>query len=75
MKTNYLPNPRANTDMPGRSSQSTPLQYVGVAVALLAVVGYTVFGWRFGEPNGIAPFAIGVAVAIFAVGWTAYQKL
>lgn len=59
--------------MPGRPSQSTPLQYVGVIVALIAIVGYTMFGWRFGGDSDIVPFAIGVAVATLAVVWTLYQ--
>ena len=60
--------------MPGRSSKSKPLQYIGIAVALTAIVGYTVFGWRFGETGGTIPFAVGAVVAIFAVGWTLYQR-
>lgn len=60
--------------MPGRPSRSKPLQYLGAVVALLAIVGYTVFGWRFGETDSIAPFAIGVVIAVFAVGWTLYQR-
>jgi len=59
--------------MPGRPSQSTPLHYVGAVVALIAVVGYTVFGWRFGESGGIVPFAIGAIIAIFVVVWTLYR--
>jgi hypothetical protein len=61
--------------MPGRSSQAKPLRYIGIAVALLAIVGYTVFGWRFGETGGTIPFAVGAAVATFAVGWTLSQRL
>lgn len=61
-------------DMPGRS-QSTALQYVGALVALVALVGYVVFGWRFGETDGTLPLAIGVACAIIAVGWTLYRRL
>jgi hypothetical protein len=61
--------------MPGRSSRSTALRYVGIATALLALVGYTVLGWRFDGSGGTTPFAIGAAVAVFAVGWTLYQRL
>jgi len=61
--------------MPGRSSQSKPLQYIGIAAALLGIVGYTLLGWRFGETNGTTSFAVGAAVAVFAVGWTLYQRL
>lgn len=59
--------------MPGRASRSKPLQYMGVAVALIAIVGYTVFGWRYGETGEIIPFAVGAVVATLAVGWTLYQ--
>lgn len=61
--------------MPGRSSQSTLLQYVGIAAAIVAVVGYVVFGSRFGEADGVTPSVIGAAVAVFAVGWTVYQNV
>lgn len=61
--------------MPGRSSASKPLQYVGVLVALIALVGYSVFGWRFGEANGVLPLTIGILGAVIAVGWTLSQRL
>ncbi|MFC7132686.1 hypothetical protein ACFQJ3_06005 [Salinibaculum sp. GCM10025337] len=68
-------NPRQASNLPGRPSQSKPLQYVGVVVALLAIVGDTVSDWRFGETDGIIPFVVGVGIAIFAVGWTLYQQI
>lgn len=61
--------------MPGRPSQSKPLQYIGVLVAIIALVGYVVFGWRFGEADGVLPLAIGIVCVIIAVGWTLYQRL
>lgn len=61
--------------MPGRPSQSKPLQYIGALVALIAIVGYVGFYWRFGENGGIIPFAIGVSCVILAGGWTLYQRL
>ena len=61
--------------MPGRPSQSKPLQYIGALVALIAIVGYVVFGWRFGETDGILPLAIGIICVILAVGSTLYQRL
>jgi hypothetical protein len=60
--------------MPGRPSQSKPLQYAGAVVALVAIAGHVVFGWRFGETGGITPFVIGAVVAAIAVGWTLYQQ-
>lgn len=60
--------------MPGRASDSKLGQYVGAAVALVAVVGYVVFDWRFGDPVSPAPVAIGVACALAAVGWTVYRR-
>jgi drug/metabolite transporter (DMT)-like permease len=60
--------------MPGRSSDSNALQYVGAVVALVAVVGYAFFGWQFGETNSITPLAIGVVCAVAAVSWTLYSR-
>lgn len=61
--------------MPGRPSQSRPRQYIGALVALIALVGYVVFDWRFGGTDGIVPFAIGTVCVIIAVGWTLYQRV
>lgn len=59
--------------MPGKRSNSKVMQYLGILVAGIAVFGYFVFDWRFGEPNGLTPFTIGAVVAIFAVGFSLYQ--
>ena len=58
--------------MPGKPSQSRPLQYVGALVAAVAVVGTVAFGWEFGGTDPV-PVALGVAVAAVAVGATAYR--
>lgn len=55
--------------MPGRASESSMMWYVGAAVAIVAVVGYVVFGWRFGSADGLVPTALGVACAVAAVVW------
>jgi len=56
--------------MPGKSSDSRALQLIGLAVALVAVVGTTVLGWEFGQSDSTAPLAIAaVCVAIVAVNW------
>ncbi|WP_154018264.1 multidrug transporter [Halolamina sediminis] len=56
--------------MPGKSSDSRALQLIGLAVAAVAVVGTTVFGWEFGQPDSAAPLAIAaVCVAIVAINW------
>ncbi|SDY85547.1 hypothetical protein SAMN05216564_11212 [Halopenitus persicus] len=61
--------------MPGRPSQAKPLQYIGALVALIALVGYVVFDWRFGETNGVLPLVIGIVCVVIAVGWKLYQRL
>lgn len=61
--------------MPGRPSQSPPLQYIGALVAFIAMVGYVAFDWRFGETDGVLPLALGIVCALIAVGWTLYQRL
>ncbi|MFD1567777.1 multidrug transporter [Halolamina litorea] len=53
--------------MPGRSSDSPVSFAVGLAVAAIALVGTTLFGWEFGVPNGPVPVVIGVACAVAAV--------
>ena len=58
--------------MPGRSSPSGPLQYLG---AVVAVVGYAVFGWRFGETESAIPLVVGGLCAAVVIGWTLYQRL
>lgn len=59
--------------MPGRSSQSTGVQLIGALVAAIAIVGYVVFDWRFGGAEDSLPYAIGLGVAILAVGLTLYR--
>jgi len=61
--------------MPGRSSQSALLRYVGVIAAIVAIVGSAQFDWQFGAPTGSVPFALGVAAALLAVGWTLYRRV
>lgn len=51
------------------------LQIVGVIAAIIGVVGYAVFGWRFGESDGILPFALGAVFGGVAIVWTLYQRL
>lgn len=58
--------------MPGRSSQSTIVQAIGALVALVAVVGYVVFDWRFGSGD-VGPLLMGVGAAILAIGLTVYR--
>lgn len=71
----YLPGRDRTGSMPGRTSQSRLLQYVGVAAALVAVVGFVVFGWRFGgESDGATPLVVGAVCAAVALGWTIYRR-
>lgn len=60
--------------MPGRASSSSALQYVGALAAVVGVVGYGVFGWRFGETGGVVPLALGVICAGVAVVWGLYRR-
>lgn len=61
-------------DMPGRASSSKSLQYIGLLVAAVAVIGYVVFGWRFGETDSVIPFMLGAVCVVIAVGWELYQR-
>ncbi|MFB6074442.1 MAG: multidrug transporter [Haloarculaceae archaeon] len=53
--------------MPGRASNSRPLQYVGLAVFAIAVVGTVALGWDFGERDTV-PLVLGALVAGLAIG-------
>lgn len=56
-----------------RNSQRLTL--VALAFAVVGVVGYTVFGWRFGgDSSPIALVLAGLAVAL-AVGSELYDRL
>lgn len=61
--------------MPGRSSDSTVVQYIGAFVALVAIIGYLAFDWQFGSADGIVPYVVGLGCVIVAIGWTIYQRL
>lgn len=62
--------------MPGTGrSESGAIRTVGAAVAVIAVVGYLVFGWSFGGYANSTPAVIGAIVAVSAVGWTLYRRV
>jgi hypothetical protein len=62
--------------MPGTGrSRSAAVSAIGAIVALVAVVGYLVFGWSFGGSGDTVPTAIGIIVAVTAVGWTLYSRV
>jgi hypothetical protein len=39
------------------------------------VIGYVVFGWRFGETDSTIAFALGVICVSIAVGWELYRRV
>ena len=55
--------------IPGRSGRFT---WIAVLVAVVAVIGYTVFGWRFSD-GASNPIAFGIALV--AVGIAAIATL
>ena len=61
--------------MPGRANESPSLQLVAAAIALVAVVGYVVFGWRFGGESNTLSTALAVVAVAIAIGATAYRRL
>jgi hydrogenase/urease accessory protein HupE len=60
--------------MVGRESRHNLTTVVAILAAAFGLVGYVVFGWRFGDSNGPLPFFLGIGVAVFAIGWTLYQR-
>lgn len=61
--------------MPGRANESPSLQLVAAAIALVAVVGYVAFGWRFGGDSSTMSTALAVVAVAIAIGATAYRRL
>jgi len=53
--------------VPGRSSGSGIAVYIGVLAGIIGLVGYAVFGWRFGLSNGVLPAALGIAFVVIAI--------
>jgi hypothetical protein len=62
--------------MPGTGrSDSAAVRAIGAIVALVAVVGYLVLGWSFDGSANVTPTAIGIGIAVLAVGWTLYSRV
>lgn len=51
------------------------LRALGVLAAIVGLIGYAVFGWRFGGSNGTLPFILGILFAGIAIVWTLYHRL
>jgi hypothetical protein len=59
--------------MPGAGRSNSPaVRIVGAIVALVAVVGYLVFGWSWG-PGDAIPRMIGTVVAVSVIAWSFYR--
>lgn len=62
--------------MPGPDASDSNLgALVGALAAVVGLVGYVAFGWRFGDASGAVPQGVGVAVALFAVLVVLYGRL
>lgn len=59
--------------MPGRSQAARGAVLVGLAAAVVGLVGYAVFGWRFGDGGNTVPSALGIFVAAIAIVVTVYR--
>jgi len=59
--------------MRGMLFQSKLSRIVGVAAALVGVIGHAVFGWRFGGGGSDLSRALGAVVAVFAILWLVYR--
>ncbi|PSP78491.1 hypothetical protein BRC81_08085 [Halobacteriales archaeon QS_1_68_20] len=56
-------------------SQPKWMQYLGAVVALVGVVGYVFFGWRFDSSVESLPSMVGAVVAVLVVAWLLYSRL
>jgi hypothetical protein len=68
-----LPSHEHSFGVPGRSSRSKYLQYVGIVAAFVAIVGSVAPGWEFGGTDHAAPLVLGGACAIVAAGWALHR--
>ncbi len=59
--------------MPGRSQAARGAFLVGLAAAVVGLVGYVVFGWRFGDGGNGVSTGLGVLVAALAIAVTLYR--
>lgn len=50
-------------------------RFLGLVAAVVGVVGYVAFGWRFGDGgSGGLPFALGIAFCVVAAGLTLFRR-
>lgn len=61
--------------MPWRASSSKGRQYIAALVAFVAVIGYVVFDWRFGETDSVVPLVLGAICVVTAVERELYQRV
>jgi hypothetical protein len=62
--------------MPGAGrSESPAVSAIGALVGLIAVVGYLISGWSFSGSESSIPTALGITVAVVAIGWTLYSRV
>jgi CHASE2 domain-containing sensor protein len=63
----------SQSDMPGGGRSDSPaVRIIGAIMALIAVVGYLIFGWSWGAGDAI-PTTIGTVVAVSIIGWSFYK--
>jgi hypothetical protein len=60
----------------GRSvfDDSNPLPIVGLLFATVGLVGYVVFGWRFGGDSTTAANVLALAAVAVAIGATLWRR-
>lgn len=60
--------------MPGRASESRPLRIAGLLTFVIGLVGYAIFGWRFGGDADPVSTVLGVVFAAAAIAWTVWNR-
>lgn len=61
--------------MPNVIDSSRPLPLVGAVAAVVAVIGYVAFGWRFGGDTSPVAVAIALVAVALAVGSSVWNRL
>lgn len=55
-------------------NNSRPLPLVGALFAVVGIVGYVVFGWRFGGDSSTVANALAIVAVLIAIGATVWRR-
>ena len=61
--------------MPGAGqSDSKGMQYIGLLVFVVALMGWVFFNWNFESSDGLIPVVLAIACVVLVGGVTLYRR-